>query len=236
MKAIALAVAISIALGCAEAPSPTQSAGGQPVWGVLGDRSMGPLTDTVLGTMTEIEQPLKVLVLDLNGVPISGVAVTWTASGGGSVSSTTTLTDAGGEAFVEYTFGREARSGYGATASVSGLIGSPIVWDLRAHPARPVALMKVGGDGLAVRAGGQVVHTVMARDSYGNGTHGVWIDWTVESGGGSITPARNVTVKGGHAEATRTLGAEVGDQTTIASAPGIPGAPRVTFTTTTSPR
>lgn len=233
-KAIAMAVAASLALGCAEAQGPTQS---DPLFrGVLGDRSMGPLTDTVLGTMTEFEQPLKVVVLDFDGVPIPGVVVTWTASGGGSVSHRTTLTDAGGESFVEYTFGREARSGYGATASVAGMIGSPVVWNLRAQPGRPVALLKARGDGLVVGAGEQVVHTVVARDSYGNGTHGVWIEWTVATGGGSITPAKNVTVKSGQAEATRTLGANAGDQTTIATAPALPGAPRVTFTTTASPR
>lgn len=228
-KAIALVVAISFALGCADAHGPTQS--DPPVWGTLGDRSMGPLTDTVLGTMTEFEQPLKVLVLDPNGAPIPGVVVTWTASGGGSVAHTTTLTDAGGESFVEYTFGPEARAGYGATASVRGLIGSPVVWDLRAHPGRPVALLKARGDGEVVRAGGQVVHTVVARDSHGNGTHGVTIEWTVTSGGGSITPTRSFTVKGGHAEATRTLGAAPGDQMTTAVAPALPGAPQVTFTT-----
>ena len=69
-NAIAVAVAVSLALGCAEAQGPAQS--DSPVWGFLGDRSMGPLGDTVLGTMTEIEQPLKVLVVDPNGVPNPG--------------------------------------------------------------------------------------------------------------------------------------------------------------------
>lgn len=233
-NAIALAAAVSLMLGCAEAQGPTETS--SPIWGALGDRSMGPLTDTVLGTMTEFEQPLKVLVVDPSGVPIPGVVVTWTASGGGSVSHTSTVTDAGGESFVEYTFGREARSGYGATASVPGLIGSPIVWDLRAHPGRPVALEKAGGDGLIARAGDKVGHTVRVLDSHGNGTHGVWIDWAIGSGGGSISWSRNVTVKGGHAEVIRTLGPNPGEQTVMASAPDLPGAPRVTFTTMAGPR
>ena len=233
-NAIALAVAVSLMLGCAEAQGPTES--DLPVWGALGDRSMGPLGDTVLGTMTEFEQPLKVLVVDPSGVPIPGVVVTWTASGGGSVSHNTTVTDAGGESFVEYTFGREARSGYGATASVPGLIGSPIVWNLRAHPGHPVVLEKSRGDGLTVRAGDRVAHEVLVRDSHGNGTHGVWIDWTIASGDGALSWARNVTVKGGHAEVIRTLGANPGEQTVTASAPDLPGAPRVTFTTIAAPR
>jgi len=233
-NAIAVAIAVSLMLACAEAQGPTELA--SPTWGVLGDRSMGPLTDTVLGTMTEIEQPLKVLVVDHNGVPIPGVVVTWTASGGGSVSHSTTVTDAGGEAFVEYTFGREARSGYGATASVPGLSGSPIVWELRAHPGRPVAIERAGGQGLTVPAGEKVVYSLRVRDSYGNGTHGVWIDWAIASGGGSLSWSRNVTGDNGHAEATRTLGVNPGEQTAIASAPDLPGAPRITFTTTANPR
>lgn len=232
-NATVVALAVTLLLGCAEPQALMEAS---PTWGVLGDRSMGPLTDTVLGTMTELEQPLKVLVVDPDGVPIPGVVVTWTASGGGSVSHQTTVTDAGGEAFVEYTFGPEARSGYGATASVAGLIGSPIVWDLRAHPGRPVILEKSRGEGLTVRAGDRVSHDVQVRDSHGNGTHGVWIDWTIGSGGGSLSWSRNATVKSGHAEVIRTLGVNPGEQTVIASAPDLPGAPRVTFTTIVSPR
>jgi plastocyanin len=197
----------------------------------MGSRSIGPLTDTVLGTLTEFEQPLKVLVLDHLGVPVPGVIVTWTASGGGSVSSPSKATDAGGESIVEYTFGAEARDGYGATASVPGLIGSPVTFEMRAHPATPVALVKTGGDGLVVQAGGQVGHTVNARDSYGNGTQGVAIGWAVAIGGGSVNPANNFTGNGGHAEATRTLGSGIGEQTTTATAAALPGAPVVTFTT-----
>lgn len=199
---------------------------------VMGNRSIGPLTDTVLGTLTEFEAPLKVLVLDHNGVPVRGVVVAWTASGGGAVSSASQPTDAGGESIVEYTFGAEARGGYGATAAVPGLIGSPVIFELDAKPAHPVALAKTGGDGLVVQAGGQVVHTVTARDSYGNGTQGVTIDWAAATGGGATAPARNVTGDGGRAEATRTLGAGVGEQTTTATAAALPGAPAVTFTAT----
>jgi hypothetical protein len=192
----------------------------------MGDNSAGPGADTVLGTLTEIEQPLVVLVLDQNGVPVRGVVVQWEATGGGSVAAPTGVTDAGGQSIMEYTFGREARSGYGARASVPGLIGSPVVWtSMSAHPGNPVALEKTGGDGLVVQAGGQVVHTVTVFDSHGNGAHGVTIEWTAAGGGGSIVPAQNITGQGGRAEATRTLGAGTGEQTTTARAAALPGSP-----------
>jgi plastocyanin len=197
----------------------------------MGSKTIGPLTDTVLGTMTELEQPLNVLVLDHLGVPVPNVVVAWTASGGGAVSASTSRTNAGGEAMIEYTFGAQARGGYGAMAAVPGLIGSPIVWDLQALPGNPVALQKTGGDSLVAQAGGPVVHTVTARDAYGNGTHGVTIQWAAATGGGTIFPAQNITGNGGLAEATRTLGSGLGEQTATAGAPVLPGSPVVTFTT-----
>lgn len=197
----------------------------------MGSRTIGPLADTVLGTLTEFEQPLRVLVLDQLGVPVRNVVVNWTASGGGSVSAPTSLTDAGGEAMIEYTFGAEARLGYGATAAVPGLVGSPVVWfDMHATPATPVVIAKTGGDGLVVQTGAPVFHTVTVRDSYGNGTQGVGIDWAIGSGGGSLFTTHNFTIDNGTADNRRTLGPELGDQTVTATAPTLPGAPVVTFT------
>jgi adhesin/invasin len=185
----------------------------------------------VLGTLTEFEQPLRVLVLDHLGVPVRGVVVNWTATGGGSVAAPTSVTDAGGEAMIEYTFGAEARLGYGATAAVPGLIGSPVVWfDMHATPGTPVVLAKTGGDGLVVQTGAPVFHTVTVRDSYGNGTQGVGIDWAIGSGSGSLFTTHNFTVDNGTAENRRTLGPELGNQTVTASAPSLPGAQVVTFT------
>jgi plastocyanin len=197
----------------------------------MGSRTIGPLTDTVLGTMTELEQPLNVLVLDHLGIPVPNVMVSWTASGGGAVSANSSLTNAGGEAMIEYTFGAEARGGYGATAAVPGLIGSPVVWDLQALPGNPVTIEKTGGDSLLAQAGDPVVHTVTARDGHSNGTQGVTIHWAVAAGGGSIFPTQNFAGNGGRAEATRTLGSGLGEQTATAGAPALPGSPVVTFTT-----
>lgn len=197
----------------------------------MGSKTIGPLADTVHGTLTEFEQPLRVLVLDHLGVPVQGVVVNWTATGGGSVAAPTSLTDAGGEAMIEYTFGAEARTGYGATAAVPGLIGSPVVWfDMHATPGTPVVIAKTSGDGLVVQTGAPVVHTVTVRDSYGNGTQGVGIDWAIGSGSGSLFTTHNFTIDNGTADNRRTLGPELGNQTVTATAPSLPGAPVVTFT------
>jgi plastocyanin len=199
----------------------------------IGSNAIGPLADTVLGTLTEIEQPLIVVVRDQNDVPVRGVIVHWEATGGGSVAAATGVTDAGGQSIMEYTFGPQARGNYGARASVPGLIGSPVEWTtLSAHPGNPVSLEKTNGDGLVVQAGGQVVHTVTVLDSYGNGVQGVAIAWAAAAGGGSVASPQSFTATGGRAEMLRTLGAGTGEQTTTASAATLPGSPQVTFSAT----
>ena len=198
----------------------------------IGAKTIGPLADTVLGTLTELEQPINVLVVDHLGIPVSGVTVAWTATNGGTVSPPTSVTNAGGEAMTEYTFGATARGDYGAAATVPGLVGSPVVWDnLSAHPGHPVGLQKTNGDAAAVQAGGQVIHTVTVLDGHGNGAQGVTIQWATATGGGTIVPDQNVSGNGGRAEATRTLGAGLGEQSATATAPDLPGPPVVTFTT-----
>jgi hypothetical protein len=197
---------------------------------VAGDRSIGPLTDSVYGTLRETTNPLVVLVLDDGGRPLAGVPVMWAAFGGGTVAPIAPVTNAGGESIAEYTFGWEARPGYGAVASVHELAAEPVVFALRAHAATPTRIEKTHGDTLTVPAGGQVVYTVTARDSYGNPTRGVRIVWAV-TGGGSVSWPTTYTGSDGRSEVTRTLGVEPGEQTATAAAPDLRGAPAVTFTT-----
>lgn len=69
---------------------------------------------------TALPQPLKVKVTNLGNVPVPGITVMWTAvSGGGTVSSATTITDSVGETQVNATLGRSGSNTY--SASVAGL-------------------------------------------------------------------------------------------------------------------
>lgn len=195
---------------------------------LLGNRTIGPLTDTTLGTN---DQPLVVMVTNEKAEPVPGVGVTWQALNGGTVSATSVPTDAGGESIVTFTYGPTAGL-YTVEATKPGLPGSPIEFRLTATSGNPVAIVKTNGDNLSVAAGGEVVYTITAHDARGNAANGVRIEWTVASGGGSITPAENFTGGSGTATATRTLGAAAGAQTATATAPDLPGTPSVTFTTT----
>ncbi|MEX2179056.1 MAG: plastocyanin/azurin family copper-binding protein [Gemmatimonadaceae bacterium] len=195
----------------------------------IASRATAVLTDTTLGTNAE---PLVVFVSDENDAPVAGVNVQWSVSGGGggSVSAASVPTNAAGESQVQYTYGPTAGA-HGAQATVSGLIGSPVAFTLTGTAGNATTLTKNSDDGTAA-PGTQVVHTVVTRDARGNARGGVTIQWAVATGGGSITPAENVTGATGTAAATRTLGASSGAQTATATAPALPGAPQVTFTTT----
>jgi plastocyanin len=193
----------------------------------IANASTGPLTDTVDAIKAE---SLVVLVTNQDATPIQGVTVAWT-SAGGAVSPTSRATNAAGQSRTQFTYGTAAGN-QTATATVTGLVGSPVVITLNATAGTAVSIAKTAGDNGTAPPGSQVTYTVQSRDSHGNPKGGVVIDWAVGAGGGSITPAQNTTQANGNASATRTLGSGTGAQTATATAAGLTGAPVDTFTTT----
>lgn len=193
----------------------------------IASTTTGPLTDTVGATKAE---SLIVLVTDQNATPVPGVNVAWTATGG-SVSAAAVPTSAAGLSKVQFTYGTAAIN-QSATATVTGLVGSPVTITLAATAGTAVAIVKTTGDNGTAPPSSSVNYTVQSRDSHGNPKGGVTIDWAVATGGGSITPAQNTTAANGSATAQRTLGSGLGDQTATAAAAALTGAPQVTFTTT----
>ena len=197
----------------------------------VGNRTIGPLTDTTLGTN---DQPLVVMVTNEKHEPVPGYMVTWAAGGGGAVSASAAPTDAGGESIVTYTYGPTAGT-YTATATVQGLRGSPISFTLNGTAGNAVSIEKTVGDNLSFPAGSQLVYVVTARDARGNPVNGVRLQWSVGTGAGTISPTQNFTGDVGTATAVRRLGPAAGTQTVTVTAPELPGAPTLTFTTIASP-
>jgi plastocyanin len=116
---------------------------------------------------------------------------------------------------------------------VTGLIGSPVGFTATANPGNAAVLDKTSGDGGSAVVNSTVMYTVTVRDAHGNVRSGQTVEWTVASGGGSITPASNTTSANGQASATRTLGGTAGPHTARAVAPNnLPTPDTVTFTTT----
>ena len=187
----------------------------------------GAVTDTVGATKAE---SLAVRVTNQSAVAIQGVTVTW-ASAGGAVSAASVPTNVAGESKVRFTYGTGAGN-QTATATVTGLVGSPVTITLNGTAGTAVSVAKTAGDNGFAPVSSQVTYTVQSQDSHGNPKGGVTIDWAVASGGGSIAPAQNTTAANGNASATRTLGAATGDQTATAAAAGLPSPDTLTFTTT----
>jgi plastocyanin len=192
----------------------------------IANATTGLLTDTVLATKAE---SLDVLVTDQNAAPKQGVAVLW-ASTGGTVSGNNVATGVTGHSKVGYTYGTTAGA-QTATATVAGLVGSPVTVTFQATAGTATNIVKTTGDGGTSPPSSQVTYTVTARDAHTNPKQGVTIDWAVATGGGSITPPQNTTAANGTASAQRTLGAGTGDQTATATASELPATPLVTFTT-----
>jgi len=193
----------------------------------IANSTTGVLTDTVDAIKAE---SLTVLVTNQTATPVPGVMVTW-GSSGGAVSATSVATNAAGLSKVRYTYGTAAGN-QTATATVTGLVGSPVTITLTATAGTAVSLAKTAGDNGTAPPSTQVTYTVQSRDSHGNPKGGVTIDWAAATGGGSITPAQNTTAANGNASAQRTLGAGTGDQTAKAIAAGLATPDTVTFTTT----
>ena len=178
----------------------------------IASATMGPLTDTVRAIKAD---SLTVLVTDQNAAPVAGVAVLW-ASTGGSVSATNVATSATGHSRVGYTYGTGAGP-QSASATVTGLEGSPVNIPFQATAGTATTIVKTAGDNGTAPPSSQVTYTVTARDASANPKQGVTIDWAVATGGGSIAPAQNTTGANGTASAQRTLGSGTGDQTATAT-------------------
>ena len=132
---------------------------------------VGAISDS---TMTN-NRTLTVLVTDHANAPVQGVTVQWAASGGGAVSAPSSVTSAAGQASVTYTYG--ATSGaYGATATVTGLVGSPVAFTLTGTAGVATQIAKTAGDNTTVAPNGQQTLTVTARDARNNVANEVQIN------------------------------------------------------------
>ena len=178
------------------------------------------------GVGQPLADSLTVRILDQYGNPVSGVSVTWTPNGGGSVSPPTSVTSATGHASTRRTL--STTPGVHTTlASVSGL--SQLTFTAAAGAGPAVTLEKVSGDaqsgGLNQPLANPLV--VRLRDQYGNAVPGATLQWTVIGGGGSVSPTSAVSNADGLASTNWTIGGTGANQVRA-----IHGALNVTFTAT----
>ncbi|HET9637002.1 MAG TPA: hypothetical protein VFP26_13830 [Gemmatimonadaceae bacterium] len=95
----------------------------------------------------------------------------------------------------------------------------------------PAVVVKHAGDGQAgpTNTALPVAFEVLVLDQFGNSLKNVVVDWTIVSGGGSLSETSNKTVEGGVSSVTYTTGPTAGTAQIQAKAAGIPP---VTFSVT----
>ena len=111
--------------------------------------------------------PLRVRVTDANGNGVENVSVTWTAVGGGSVSSTTTGTNAQGVAEVSRTLG-PTPGPQTTTATVANLAGSPVTFTHTAEVGPAARLAFVTQPAAALVGQTLTAFQVEVQDAQGN--------------------------------------------------------------------
>ena len=110
---------------------------------------------------------------------------------------------------------------YDFNASVLGLAGSPVGFQLIARAGRAARLVYNSGGNQSGTVGQPLSAPVLllATDAFGNRVAGAQVTFAAGAGGGSIVaPALVTSDGGGLASATATLGAGAGAQTFIATA------------------
>lgn len=134
---------------------------------------------------SKLGQPLMIRVLDSQGQNLFGVSVVWNTSSG-TLSASSSLTDASGVATVEWTLGTLVGS-QTATATVTGL--NPVTFTAIAI-AGPLAQIILSRDTVRLLGIGDVFRlNARAADRFGNT---VLIATTVESADTSIVTADNI--------------------------------------------
>jgi hypothetical protein len=172
---------------------------------------------------------LVVRAEDQFGNPVSGVQVNWTVTGGGSVTPARVTTAADGRAAVRRVLGSQVGE-QGASASASGLSGSPVAFSHSATSGGgglgggdEANVTIVSGDDQTGPPGAQLPDPLVIRvtDGDGNGVSGASVVWAVTEGGGSVQPALTVTDGGGRASTRWTLGPNEGRNRVTAIVAGI---------------
>lgn len=168
-------------------------------------------TDTVGHTLKE---PFVVKVTDAFGNPVSGVTVSWSRTGNGTLAAETSTTGKDGTSSVGYTLGKSTGADE-ISASVNGLT-SPAKFTATAVAGGAAAIEVVSGGDQSGTVGRQLAapFVVKVSDALGNPASGATVTWATGSG---TLAASTTTDSKGVSENTLTFGQLAGDLTVTAS-------------------
>ena len=181
---------------------------------ISGDNQSAPVN-------TALPAPLVVQVTDQSGNPISGVTITWSVTGDGSVSDETTVTDANGQTSVTRTLGPTAGQ-QTALATAGGLAGSPVTFTHTAIAGAAARIDKVSGDGQSGLTGTELPLPLVVQvfDAQNNPIANRAVTWVPGAGDGTVDPETSSTDGQGLTSTRWTLGS-AGNNTVNAVVSGV---------------
>jgi Big-like domain-containing protein len=187
---------------------------------------------------TTLLNALVVQVTDKFGNPIPQIEVQWSIpDGGGSVSETSTQTDAQGMTSVFRTLGSTAgewttlASAGGAAGSPGALAGSPVIFTHTATAGNASRVEIVDGNNQDGAPNTELPKDLVVRvlDADGNPIVNRAVSWVVGAGGGTANPETSFTDGQGQARTRWKLGPSAGTNTLSAV---VSGVGRASFTAT----
>lgn len=204
--------------GGGSGPGPTPAS----VTASAGENQIGPAGQ-------QLGAALEVIVKDGQGNPMANITVNWAvASGGGTVTPASNTTAADGKASATRTLGAGAGA-QTATATVSGV--TPATFH---HIAQIQGATQMQASGATTRNTDTVLATaaplvVLVADQNHAPKQGVFVTWTITSGGGLLSQSVDTTDANGLSSVSWTFNATSGSKTAQAAVTGLQGSP-VTFT------
>jgi adhesin/invasin len=153
-----------------------------------------------------LAQPVGVLVVDQNGAPFANATVNWAVqTGGGSVASATSVTDATGTATVVWTMGPTA----GTDSLKASLANSASVFITATATTATAATISITSGGTqSVTAGSTTAPLVVqVLDASASPVSGAVVTWAV-TGGGTLSAATSTTDATGKTQVTLTTAAK----------------------------
>lgn len=165
---------------------------------------------------TALPAPLVVRVTNSDGDALSGVVVSWTVlSGGGTLGSATSTTNAQGQAQATYTVGANAganqvQAAVQSNTSLSTTFSATAV----AFDNTPATITIVSGNNQSATVGQGLANPLVVRvaNASNQSLSGVAVGWSVTQGGGSLASSQNQTNTQGQASNTYTVGSNPGAQ------------------------
>ena len=172
---------------------------------------------------------LTVRVSDAHGNPVPMQSVEWSVvEGGGSLAPASATTNGAGTASATWTMGTTA----GLQIARVNSAGSTLFFNATARAGPPARITIVAGNNQTGTAGLVLPNALRVHvvDGFGNNVSGTVVEWSIVSGGGSLSNPTDTELDG-TTTIRWTLGPTPGDQRVLAAVPLVAGA-TVEFTAT----